>query len=143
MKIREAVITDITRIIRFITDHEHLLGDADPKPQPGILRRQLKLGLKSKDMAIFIALDKDNQIKGVIVCWIAAYFWNHERYVTDILFLADQHGNLLMNVMEKWGKANGAKRATMQTHNCFDPRVELLYQRKGYQPSGSVFEKVF
>lgn len=143
MKIRRAVLTDVTRIIIFCKDHEHLLGADDPRVNTGYLRRQLKHALNAKDQAVFVTLDKDNRLAGVLVCFVAPYIWNPELYVTDILFLADQGGNFLMNKMEQWGRSVGATRATMQTHLCFDQRVEKLYERKGYQRSGAVFEKKF
>ena len=143
MRIRPAVLTDVTRIIQFVKAHEHLLGENDPKVSTGYLRRQLKHALKAKDQAIFITLDNNNKLLGVVVCFLAPYIWSQELYVTDVLLLADQGGNFLINKLEQWGKKRGAKRSTLQTHTCFDQRVEKLYERKGYQRSGAVFEKVF
>jgi len=143
MKIRPAYLTDVTRIIIFCKAHEHLLGEHDPKVNSAYLRRQLRQAIGAKDQAVFIIFDNKNTLKGVIVCWLAPYIWNTQLYVTDILFLADQGGNFLINKMEQWGRKHGAARSTMQTHDCFDPRVEKLYTRKGYHRSGAVFEKVF
>lgn len=143
MRIRPAALTDVTRIIVFCKDHEHLLGETDPKVNTQYLRRQLRVAINAKDQAVFITLDNENRLLGVIVCWVAPYIWSTQLYVTDVLFLADQGGNFLMNKMEQWGKSKGAVRATMQTHVCFDQRVEKLYERKGFQRSGTVFEKIF
>jgi len=142
LKVRAALLTDITRIIIFCKAHEHILGEDDPHIQAGYLRRQLKQAVKANDQAIFITTRK-NTLLGVIVCWIAPYIWNTQLYVTDILFVADQGGDRLMKAMEKWGKANGARSAAMQTHLAFDPRVEKLYSRKGFKKVGAVFEKAF
>ena len=132
---------DITRIMLFCKEHEHLLGENGPPLHVGYLRRQIKQCIKEKDTQVFITVNKDNRILGLVVCWIAPYLWSRQLYVTDILFVADQGGDVLMKKMEAWGKANGARVSTMQTHLGLDDRVEKLYERKGYERVGAVFEK--
>ena len=132
---------DLIPIMIFCRAHEHLLGENGPPLHAGYLRRQLKMSIKEKDQQVFITVDDNRKVLGLIVCWIAPYIWSQLLYVTDILFVADQGGDLLMKKMETWGKANGARCAAMQTHLGFDPRVEKLYTRKGFERVGSVFEK--
>lgn len=141
MRTRTAYIADLSRIVAFCREHEHLLGPDDPKLNAGYLRRQLKQAIREGDQAVFIVCDNDDHLKGVIVCFVAPYIWSSQLYVTDILFVADQGGDVLMKKMIQWGKSQGAQAAAMQTHLGFDPRVEKLYQRKGFTKVGAVFER--
>ncbi len=141
MKVRAATIMDLTRLMVFCKNHEHLLADAGPPLNTGYLRKQLNQAIKANDEAIFITVDEGQKVLGLIVCWIAPYIWSRQLYVTDILFVADSGGDVLMKKMEQWGRANGACCAAMQTHLGFDRRVEKLYARKGFKKVGFVFEK--
>ena len=132
---------DLTRIMVFCRDHEHLLGEDGPPLHAGYLRRQLKQAIKEQDQAVFITVNDDRDVLGLIVCWVSPYIWSSLLYVTDILFVADQGGDVLMKKMETWGRANGARAAAMQTHLGLDDRVEKLYERKGFKRVGAVFEK--
>ena len=144
MKIRKAILLDLTGIILFCSKKAEILGPEDPYLDKHYLRRQLTQAMKAKDSEVFIALTKNNIICGVLWAWIAGYAWNQQSYVTDIIFVADQGGNFLINKMEEWGKANHASRSTMQAHLTFKKgeRVKNLYRRKGYDEVGAVFEKI-
>lgn len=140
MKLRKAYYTDLTGIILFCARQTDVLGPDDPPLNKGYLRVQLKKAIKSQESEVFLLVNK-GQICGVLWAWLAGYAWSKQTYVTDILFLAERGGNLLMNAMKKWGKANGARRWAMQTHLKLDgERVKKLYMRKGLREVGSVME---
>ena len=136
-----ATLMDVTRIMVFCKNHEYLLGDDGPPLHAGYLRRQLKQAIKEDDQAVFITVNNDRDVLGLIVCLVAPYIWSSVLYVTDILFVADQGGDVLMKKMEGWGRSKGARAAAMQTHLGLDPRAEKLYTRKGFKRVGAVFEK--
>lgn len=143
MRIRSATLLDITGIILYCTSRQdEVLGPEDPRVWSGHFRRQLKHAIRSDDSQVFIVLNKSNVICGVFVAWIAGYCWNPLQYATDILFLADQGGNFLLNKVEAWAKSKGVKKLILQTHLAFQgDRVKKLYTRKGFTEVGSVFEK--
>jgi len=142
MKIRPAYLTDITGIVRFCVERQSkVLGEEDPPVSPNHLRRNLGVAMRDKDTQIFIAITKDGGLAGVLWAWLAGYVWSHERYVTDILFVADQGGNYLINKMLDWAASRNVHRATMQTHLNGGERVKNLYQRKAFREVGSVFER--
>lgn len=142
MKVRPALLTDITRIIIFCRAHEHLLRDDDPRVDAGYLRRQLRNCIKDSEAVVLVAIG-GNQIKGVLIGWLMNWAWNPQRYGTDILFLADQGGDYLMRKFEAWCRQHGARRVLQTTHLEYQAdRVEKFYSRSGRVKTGHVWEKM-
>ncbi len=142
MEVRIARFDDITRMVLFMkTRHDKSILSHIPF-NPALLRRNLKEIIKGGNGDILLAIGKKGQIRGCLVAWAESLIWTHQKLATDIHFVAEAGGDMLLRAFKKWAKDKGCTELCMATftHDALiDNRINKLYTRLGLIKSGTSY----
>lgn len=94
----------------------------------------------SFDKAIWAAFN-GNSICGVLLASIEPFAFMEGEYVTDMIFVAERHGEKLYRAMVQWGKAHGAEAVQVGVTSGFDG-ADKFYATQGLKRMGGIYFKV-
>lgn len=104
-----------------------------------IARQTLKTALREPNMAVFAAW-RDNEVCGLLIATCDPMPSCAGLCATDIVFVADAGGPLLLPLFLAWVKRKRAKRLDMSVSQA-DPtgRIDALYTGNGLQRAGGAY----
>jgi hypothetical protein len=139
LAIRKAGLTDLSALCAFGKDQHAKSNYADCAPFNAVMTRQFfKEAMSQPAQALLIA--KDTAIRGLIAGHVTTYQFSHTLFATDVLFVADAGGDLLLDGFIAWAKRRGAR--IMESAPSQSDRYESLchlYERKGFVRCGGTF----
>jgi hypothetical protein len=137
MIVRKANLNDLAPLLEFGRRHFEASNFAPLKWNGVIARRTLKDAMVSPNSRVFIAM-KNGNVVGALIGDIYMMPFSAAMCATDIAFVADAGGDMLLDAFLEWCKTRKVKRIDMGVSQ-EDPRVDNLYKRKGFIPSGTMF----
>jgi len=105
-----------------------------------LFRKSLGTLIRGQNGDILLAVNKQGLIRGLLMVWHEALTWTHVKYSTDLHFVAEQGGDMLLRAWKKWATARGCVEIGTGTFNGVDEdRIEKLYNRLGFKTVGHTF----
>ncbi len=140
MKVRLARFDDITPLVIFAkTQHtkssfNRLVFNA------ALFRKSLRDIIRGGNGDVLIAVNKKGQIRGMLLAWHEALTWTHRKYATDLHFVAEQGGDMLLRAFKKWAIERDCCEVGLGTFNGKDEdRIETLFNRLGFETVGKTY----
>lgn len=140
MKVRLANYGDTTKIVVFgrrqleQSVYNHVPFNA------AAARRSVREIIKSGNGDILLAVNDVDEIRGILIAWHEPLIWTNRKVATDIHFLAEQGGDMLLRAFRNWAKEKGCSEVCMGTFNDRDEdRIERLFNRIGFRTVGKAY----
>jgi len=106
-----------------------------------LFRKNLRELIKGPGGDILLAISKRGAIRGLLMVWHESLTWTHAKYSTDIHFVAEQGGDILILAWKKWAKERGCVSIVTGTFNGIDEdRIQILFNRLGFKTVGHTFQ---
>ena len=105
-----------------------------------LFRKNLKSLVSGANSDVLLAISKESQIRGMLIAWFEPLLWNHKYFATDLHFVAEQGGDMLLREFKKWAKKRNCCEIGMGTFNGKEEdRVEKLFNRLGFESMGTTY----
>lgn len=105
-----------------------------------LFRSNLKRVLANDNADVLVAMDGAGEIRGFLIAWSESLLWSHQKYATDVHFVAEAGGDKLLREFSKWAQRKNCVEAGVGTFNGVDEdRIERLYNRIGFKTTGHTF----
>lgn len=136
MRTRYAKYEDLHRVLSYLK-RQHEATDWGTIPfDVELVKRNLVGMIRTQDVfEVIIAEDKEKNIRGVLLACTDQYFWNKQRYASDLHFVASGGGAHVLNRFIRWAEERGCGSVIMAVATS-DRRAEKLYERVGFQRVG-------
>ena len=133
-------LTDLSEVLAFA---KRKLEDTNLNPlgfNAVIARRTVKNAMTSADSRVWVT-ERDGAIAGFLIGEIGPLPMTHHMGATDLAFLADAGGDLLLEAFKAWCKLRNVARIDMgiSAGPEHDAAVRRMYGSKGFVYSGSMF----
>lgn len=142
MHARLALLTDLSAIVAFGKGAHERSNYRDIRYNAVHTRRVVKDAIRDPDSCVYIALRGGN-VCGLLIGNVSPLPFSPLLAATDMVFVAERGGDMLLDLFLKWAKRMKAVRVDLGVSDD-DPgdRVGNLYQRKGLRRAGGVYYKV-
>ena len=105
-----------------------------------LFRKSLHAIIKGGNGDILLAISRKGQIRGLLIAWHEALLWNHRPMATDLHFIAEQGGDMLLRAFRRWAHERGCCEIGMGTFSTENAdRVETLFNRLGFETVGKTY----
>jgi len=105
-----------------------------------LFRKSLRELIRGANGDILLAINKAGEIRGLLMAWHESLTWTHRMIATDLHFVAEQGGDMLLRAFVRWAKAKGCTEIGMGTFNRMnEERIEKLYNRIGFETIGKTY----
>lgn len=105
-----------------------------------LFRKSLHSLIRSPNGDVLLALNKHGTICGMLMAWHESMTWTHNKVATDLHFMAEQGGDMLLRAFKRWALEKGCIEICMGTFNRQDEdRIERLYNRIGFETIGRTY----
>ena len=140
MEVRTANYIDVTNVIIFAkSQHDKSMFNHIPF-NAAAFRKSLRMLIKGGNGDALIAVSREGKIRGLLMAWHEELTWTHRRIATDIHFVAEQGGDMLLRAFKKWAQERGCTEVCMGTFRRKDEdRIEKLYNRIGFETVGRTY----
>jgi len=140
VKVRKAKYNDITALVIFCKAQHAETSFRDWAFNPALFRRSLREIIKGQNGDALIAVSKTGHIRGLLLAWHEQLLWTKQFYATDLHFVAEQGGDMLLRAFKKWAIERNCIEIGIGTFNGKDEeRIETLYNRLGFQTVGKTY----
>ena len=141
MIVRLAKMTDISDIVAFAKQALERTNYREFPFNAVIARKTVKESMTKADARVWVAED-EGRICGLLIGQLWPMPMTHYQSASDLAFLADKGGDLLLDAFIAWCKMRkNVVRIDMGISA--GPRrrnsVSILFSRKGFAPSGEMF----
>lgn len=138
--VRLARMSEISDILAFVKDALTRTNYAGFHFNAVVARRTVKAAMLDRDSRVWVTED-DGAIKGVLVGEIGAMPMTHHMGASDLCFLADAGGDLLVDAFLAWCKLRGVARVDMGISAGVgrEKAIARMFRRKGMTLSGQMF----
>ena len=137
--VRKAGLTDLSAMVAWGKEAHARSNYADIAPFNAVMTRQfLKQAMTQPEEALFVALNP--KVCGLLAGVVDVYPFSHTVFATDVLFVADQGGEKLLDAFIAWAKRRGAR--VMESFPSQSDRYDTLahlFERKGFERCGGGF----
>jgi len=107
---------------------------------PSALRRSLRDIIRGGNGDILMAINHKGIIRGALMAWHEPLTWCRKKVATDIHFVAEQGGDMLLRAFRDWAKKRGCSEICTATFNeQNEDRIERLYNRIGFRTVGKSY----
>lgn len=104
-----------------------------------VARRTVKNAMTDKDSRVWIT-QRDGKIAGLLIGEIGHMPFTHFLAATDLAFIADAGGELLLDAFVQWCKLRGVARIDMGISAGVNRKgVDRLFRRHGFERSGGMY----
>lgn len=140
MKVRAANHADITQAVLFAKTQHAKSAYCGYAFNPSQLRKSLTAIIRSGNGDVLLAVNSKGQIRGMLLAWHEELTWSKHKVATDIHFVAEQGGDMLLRAFKQWAKERGCIEIDLGTFNGGDEdRIERLYNRIGFETVGQTY----
>ena len=139
MEVRTAKYDDITAMVIFARRQHEKSSFKDLGFNPVLFRKSLREIIKSGNGDILLAVNK-SRIRGMLMAWHEQLTWNKRATATDLHFVAEQGGDMLLRAFRDWAIERNCCDIGMGTFNGKDEdRIEKLFNRLGFKTVGKTY----
>jgi hypothetical protein len=141
VEVRKANFQDITPLVIFGKSQHAKSTFRDLAFNAAFFRRNLRELIRNDNGDALIAVNKEGHIRGLLLAWHEPLLWNRVPYATDLHFVAEQGGDMLLRAFMKWAKKRGCVEIGIGTFNGGEneQRIEILYNRLGFKTVGKTY----
>ena len=140
MDVRLAKYTDLTAMVLFMRDQHAKSVFKDVLFNAALSRKNVTNMIKTGHGDILLAVNKEGKIRGMLFAWQEELIWTHRKIATDLHFIAEQGGDMLLRAFKKWAKEKGCAELCTGTFNQKnEDRIEKLYNRMGLETVGRTY----
>jgi hypothetical protein len=139
IQVRKAGLPDLSALCAFGKEQHARSNYAECAPFNAVMTRQFFKGaMTAPDHGFYVATD--GTIRGLLLGHISTYPFSHVIYATDVLFVAEAGGDLLLDAFTAWARRRGARimESAPSQSDRFDS-LSRLYERKGFVRCGGTF----
>lgn len=141
MRVRLAKPTDLSHIVAF---GARVIPGTNYAPlgyNAVIARRTAKSCMTDKDSRVWITEDAHGAIRGLLIGQIGQVPFSHYLAATDLVFVAEAGGELLLDAYVAWCKLRGVARIDLGASAGAgrDAALSRLLRRKGFARAGAMF----
>jgi hypothetical protein len=137
--VRRANELDLSNIVAFGKQAVAKTSYASLPYNASKTRAFLKGAMKDPSVQVFVAI-KDHNVCGVLIGSVDVVLFSHVLMATDLAFIADAGGELLLDRFLAWAKQRGAAIVEMVSSQAEGyERYSRLLEHKGFERSGGVF----
>lgn len=127
-----------SEVMRFSAEQFEKSNYAPLKFNSAIARRTLRDCAADRSMRIFSAW-RGNRCVGLLIGMIAPLPWCGGLSSTDLVFIAEAGGDMLLERFVKWSRDNRVVRIDMAVSAANRAGYDRLYEREGFQRAGGVY----
>ncbi len=140
MKVKVANYKDLSEIVAFAKS-QHAKSTFEQLPfNPAYFRKTVVQLITHNNGDILLAVNDKGQIRGMLMAWHEPMTFNRQPYATDLHFVAEQGGDMLLRKFKTWAKERGCYEIGMASFNGLDEdRIEKLYNRLGFRTIGKTY----
>lgn len=141
MRVRLATMLDLSDIVAFGKAAMEKSNYAQ-FPFNSVIARKIGKGMMtSKDSRVWVAETDGGKLTGFLIGEVGPMPFTHYYSATDLLFVADQGGDLLLDAFVEWCKLKGVARIDMGVSAGpeREEAVRRAFERKGFVYSGPMF----
>lgn len=133
-------LTDLSEIVAFAKRKLETTNYAGFEFNAVIARRTAKAAMTCPDSRVWVT-ERDGQIVGLLIGEIGPMPMTHHMAATDLGFLADAGGDLLLEAFVAWCNLRNVARIDMGVSAGpeEDAAICRMFRRKGFTRSGSMF----
>lgn len=144
MHVRLAKLTDLSDIVAFAKQATARTNYDAHEFNSVIARRTAKQAMLSSDSRVWV-VDDDGAIKGLLIGEIGPMIMTHRMGATDLVFLADKGGDLLLDAFVDWCILRKVGRIDMGVSAGpeREAAIKRAMARKGFAYSGPMFHRNF
>ena len=140
MRVKIAKYDDITATVIFAKSQHAKSTFKDLAFNASLFRKSLREIIKSGNGDILLAVNRSGGIRGILMAWHEQMTWNRRPYATDLHFVAEQGGDLLLRKFKEWAIERGCCEIGLGTFNGVDEdRIEKLFNRIGFKTVGKTY----
>ena len=140
MQVRLAKFNDITPLVIFARKQHAKSTFNALEFSPALSRRNLREIIRGRNGDVLMAVNKAGEVRGMLLAWHESLVWTNRMYATDLNFVAEQGGDMLLRAFKKWAKERGCCEIGIGTFNGQDEeRIETLYNRLGFKTVGKTY----
>lgn len=145
MIVRLARFDDITNMVIFGRQQHEKSALGHLPFSPAAFRKSLHEIIRGGNGDVLLAINKAGEIRGLLIAWHEALLWTKAKVATDIHFVAEQGGDMLLRAFRKWALERGCSQMFIGTmsdkhigpRNAF--RIKRFFERMGLTAVGNVY----
>lgn len=143
MRVRLAKPTELSAIVAFGARVAPQTNYAPLGYNAVLARRTAKACMTDKDSRVWVTEDKAGAIRGVLIGQVGPLPFSHYLGATDLVFVAEQGGELLLDAYLAWCKLRGVARLDMgiSAGPVREAAVRRIMARHGFVYSGMMFHR--
>jgi len=140
MEVRRARMTDLGKIVEYMLDYHPTSNMSDIPFDRQSVVKVVEYFVLNRSYQPLIAVDKEEEIRGLLFGSLEPYFFNRKRcYGTDLLFISKGAGPQLWRNFKDWAFNSGADRILVGVSSG-DPRSNHLLEALGMTSTGGMYE---
>jgi hypothetical protein len=141
MRVRLAKLTDLSEIVAYGARTLPHTNYAPLGYNAVIARRTLKATMTDKDSRVWVSTDATGKIRGLLIGQIGQVPFSHFLAATDMVFVAEAGGELLLDAYLSWCKLRGVARIDLgvSAGPVREAAMVRLMRRKGLERAGTMF----
>lgn len=138
--VRIAGLTDLSALCAFGKEQHAKSNYAEIAPFNSVMTRQFFKQYASQPAQLLAVAHNRSGVCGLLAGHVDTYPFSHTIYATDVLFVAEAGGDLLLDFFIAWAKRRGARVMESYPSQCdrYDTLAQL-YARKGFTRCGGGF----
>jgi hypothetical protein len=138
--VRRAGLTDLSALCAWGKEAHAKSNYAEIAPFNSVMTRQFFKQYASQPQQLLAVAHSRGGVCGLLAGHVDTYPFSHTVYATDVLFVADAGGGMLLDFFIAWARRKGAR--VMESYPSQCDRYETLaslYLRKGFTRCGGGF----
>lgn len=139
LMVRKATHADLSAIVAF-AKHKLAGSTYDGVPFNAVIaRRTAKRALEDGDARVYVA-ERGGVLVGFLIGEIGPMPMSHHMGATDLAFLADAGGDLLVDAFIAWCRLRKVARIDMGVSaSAYTPAIARFFRRKGFAAGGGLY----
>lgn len=140
MKVTVANYGSVQAVVKFCKGQHAKSSWADLQFNPVQFKKNMAKIVREDGSDILMAKDDDDNITGILLATVDQLLFNKLIYATDMHFMCESGGILILKEFKRWAIEHGASKIIMGIAND-DPtgRVHAFYAAIGMQPIGDAW----
>lgn len=138
MDVRRARISDMAQILDFLEEYHKTCNMSDVKFVRPDCAKVVEAYMGSGDCFAEVVI-KDGELIGLLFGSLQPHFINRKAtWATDLFFIANGGGNILLRHFKEWAFGCGAERIIMGVSSG-DSRADALIELSGFDRTGGMY----
>lgn len=139
MEVRRAQHTDVRQILDLLQEYHATSNVKNVKFVRQDCAKVVDAYMGSRDCFTEVCVDDDGRLLGLLFGSLQPHFINRRAsWATDLFFIANGGGNILLRRFKEWAANSGAERIIMGVSSG-DSRADALIELSGFERTGGMY----